>query len=47
MIPSALKTGASGGISLARNPYAEALFKSVASVSGCACRLYYLHVALL
>jgi hypothetical protein len=35
--PSASKTGASGGISLARNPYAEALFKGVAAVSGCAC----------
>jgi hypothetical protein len=29
--------GASGGISLARNLYAEALFKGVAPVSGCAC----------
>jgi hypothetical protein len=32
MIPCALKTGASGGIALARNLYAEALFKGVASV---------------
>jgi len=32
MIPCAPKIGASGGISLARNLYAEALFEGVASV---------------